>query len=104
MISMAFSSDPRRWLRTIASVFALKLPWLTITSLGIPVEPEVGIKTARSSSLHGVGRNELAGRASKLPSICLTPFFLAQSQRTPLATHTAFARALAAIDSWVVES
>src|SRR5260370_22688589 len=104
MISMAFSSDPRRWLRTIASVFALKLPWLTITSCGTPVEPEVGIKTAISSSLHGTGRNESAGRASKLPSTCVTPFFLAQLQWTPLATHTAFARALAKIDSPVVAS
>src|SRR6266478_8351850 len=94
MISMAFSSVPRRWFRTIASVFALKLPWLTITSRGTPVEPEVGIKTARSSSAHGAGRSESAGRGSKLPSICATPFFRAQSQRTPLSTHTAFARAL----------
>src|SRR5712664_4099439 len=104
MISMAFSSDPRCWLRTIASVFALKLPWLAITSRGTPVEPEVGIKTARSSSVHGAGRNELAGRAPKLPSICVTPFFLAQSQWTPLPTHTAFPRALARIDSPEVAS
>src|SRR5260370_36052383 len=96
---MAISSDPRRWLRTIASVFALKLPWLTITSCGTPVEPDVGIKTARSSSVHGAGRNELAGRAPKLRSICVTPFFRAQSQGTPLATHTAFPRALARVDS-----
>src|SRR4029077_15258552 len=81
--------------RTIASVFALKLPWLTITSRGIPVEPEVGIKTARSSSAHGAGRKESAGRASKLPSICAMPFFLAQSQRIPLPIHNAFARAFA---------
>src|SRR5882724_10288240 len=83
----------------MASVFALKLPWLTITSRGTPVEPEVGIKTARSSSLHGAGGNECAGRASKMPSICVTPFFIAQSQWTPLQIHMAFARALARIDS-----
>src|SRR5229473_8558340 len=99
MISMAFSLVPSLWFRTIASVFALKLPWLTITNRGAPVEPEVGIKTARSSSAHGAGGNECAGRAPKLPSICVTPLFVAQSQRTLLATHTAFARALAKSES-----
>jgi len=49
------------------SVFALKLPWLTITSRGAPVEPEVGIKTARSSSLHVPAATSAQGERQKCP-------------------------------------
>src|SRR5271157_5492 len=95
MISIAFSSVARAWLRMMASVLAIKLPWLTITSLGAPVEPEVGINAASSFSADGAGRSESTGRGSKFPSSWGNPFFLAQSQRTRLPVHAAFACAFA---------
>src|SRR5438477_12718171 len=78
----------------IASVFARRLPWLTITSEGTPVEPEVGINAARSASAEGAGENDCAGQGWKVPSIAGRPFAFAQSNPNRLATHIALARAL----------
>src|SRR5258708_7901557 len=82
-----------------ASVLAIKLRWLTITSRGTPVDPEVGIRAAKSFSPRDEASSESAGQGSKLPSIRGKPFFRAQSHCTGLDVQAAFALAFLTIAS-----
>ena len=52
---MALSSFANCWLRMMASVLAIRFPWLTMTKRGTPVEPEVAINAARSESSQAAG-------------------------------------------------
>src|SRR5215471_15135742 len=77
----------------MASVFEIKLRWLTLTSRGIPVEPEVGINAANSSSLREQGTTESGKHGSHKPANSGRPFLRAQSHWFDLELHAALAPA-----------
>src|SRR4029077_13706014 len=103
-MSMARSSLASPWLRMIASVLAIRFPWLTFTSRGVPVDPEVAISAASSSSRHGAAGvvPELAGPGG--PASCTSPQRAAQSSGAPRSVQTARAPALRASASPEVAS
>src|SRR6516164_3231916 len=88
----------------IASVLAIRLPWLTLTSLGSAVDPEVAMRAAGSSSLHAAGAGVAVPLSRGAPSRAFSPQRDAQSPCRPLSDHTAVARVLRASASPVVAS
>ena len=62
-MSIAISLSVKLWLRIIASVLAIRFPWLTLTNRGTPVDPEVAINAARSKYTNLVSAAH--GRASR---------------------------------------
>jgi hypothetical protein len=80
----------------IASVLAIRLPWLTFTSRGAPVDPEVVMRAARSSSLQRAGAAASQPARDGRPSSSPSPQRAAQSPPVPRSLHTARARVLRA--------
>src|ERR1700747_1317657 len=87
----------------IASVLAIRLPWLTFTSRGVPVDPEVAMSAASSSSRHaGAVAPDAARRGA--PASCTSPQRAAQSAGAARSVQTPRAPALRASTSPEVAS
>src|SRR6516162_1049993 len=78
----------------IASVLAIRLPWLTCTRRGSPVDPEVAISAASSSSPQLAAGVAPGPEGRGLPSSCVSPQREAQSPGVPRSVHCARARVL----------
>src|SRR5579863_9224541 len=90
-ISMARSSLAKPWLRMMASVLAIRLPWVTMAKRGMPVEPDVAISAARSDAARAAGAIIARDSLANSPCSQRTRLLSISPARGDVSVHTTLA-------------